>query len=270
MKNVSKLFYLAITLLVSFLPLSMADGATPVPWESEYYWTYQSGKVWDKNFYDYESSFENAPPLPVSSFAEAKKPGRQWAGGSGEITGDTMSVLAWVENTDPKYPKKSGGWANSWAGFYGTFHATEPSIFMFSYDLDYFIELAGFRNQSAANDLSLGWLNVIDLTNNKTFLHNSRWFDKQEKITGRGSYFFEAGHLSDTISVPITAGHDIGVSFGIKQIALVRDKGEAVSNLSLSYNTAVAPEPVSSILFLTGGALLAGRQYIRKRQRKIN
>ena len=36
----------------------------------------------------------------------------------------------------------------------------------------------------------------------------------------------------------------------------------------LSFNTAVAPEPVSSVLFLAGGSLLASKRYLRRRKKR--
>ncbi len=40
-------------------------------------------------------------------------------------------------------------------------------------------------------------------------------------------------------------------------------------NLSTAFGTtAMLPEPISSILFLSGGVILAGRTYVKKRKQK--
>jgi uncharacterized membrane protein len=43
--------------------------------------------------------------------------------------------------------------------------------------------------------------------------------------------------------------------------------GYAWASPEKGFMVSVAPEPISSILFMTGGALLAGRQYLKKRKR---
>lgn len=60
---------------------------------------------------------------------------------------------------------------------------------------------------------------------------------------------------SATFSIQIPVGHNIEVNFGIHHYN---------TDGSLTYNVAVVPEPISSILFVTGGTLLAGRRLLKK------
>ena len=41
----------------------------------------------------------------------------------------------------------------------------------------------------------------------------------------------------------------------------------AIDNVTIEATPSVAPEPISSVLFLTGGATLIGRKYLRKRKK---
>lgn len=65
--------------------------------------------------------------------------------------------------------------------------------------------------------------------------------------------FLSAG--SDTLIIPITVGNTIEVGFG---------QGAYNSDTTLNYAMAVAPEPISSVLFVTGSAILGFRQLRRK------
>lgn len=90
----------------------------------------------------------------------------------------------------------------------------------------------------------------------------TRFSVKQDQIYLYDDYLNSG---SNTISVPTSIGSDILVN-----IYSFRFGGFGISPSSLNYNmstsaSAVAPEPISSILFITGGSLLAGRRYLRKK-----
>jgi hypothetical protein len=66
------------------------------------------------------------------------------------------------------------------------------------------------------------------------------------------------------ILVPTAAGHDIEVQFGAKAAASAYFAGDQRESVTLNYSVAVVPEPLSTILFITGGAVFAGRRYLKQ------
>lgn len=100
-----------------------------------------------------------------------------------------------------------------------------------------------------------GHLRVRDVDTATTLYEDWLFFDK--------SYDSEVSSFWDHIEVPVTIGNNIEVVLSAGADAFSPEEG----SLTLSYSTAVIPEPISSILFVTGGAVLAGRRYWkRKRQ----
>ncbi len=129
--------------------------------------------------------------------------------------------------------------------FSGTYTATAVNpLFQFTYS-----------GTSTINDYyNYAWLKVTDSTTSTVLYDNS-------SLTRDGNTY--------TIDVSTSAGHLIDVRFGTKSWADGYDANgfptsETVSS-TLNYSTAVAPEPISFILFVIGGTLMAGRRYLRRK-----
>ena len=124
--------------------------------------------------------------------------------------------------------------AGAEALFLGTFYSSQP-YFAFTYNL--------------TSDGTTNWLRVDDLTD------SSSLFDQ---------------NLSDgssTIYVPVISGHEIQVDFGLSGgFYTLAPLAQGSKNATMSYSMAVVPEPISSILFIVGGATLGFRRYMRRRQ----
>ena len=124
------------------------------------------------------------------------------------------------------------------AEFNGRYIANDPYL-MFQYDY---------------TAPSFGWFNLSVSEYRNNVLYQSLY---------TVSFINESS--SNTIFVPTTIGSDIKVQF---DIAVLTDRNQTVprtSTLNYSMSSAVAPEPVSSILFVTGGTLLAGRRLLRSK-----
>jgi hypothetical protein len=73
---------------------------------------------------------------------------------------------------------------------------------------------------------------------------------------------------SNNISIAVPDGDNIEVFFGVQAISDPPPyKVGATRNAALTFSAAVVPEPISSILFITGGTLLAGRRYIKRNKK---
>ncbi len=128
------------------------------------------------------------------------------------------------------------------------FHTDQP-FFKISYDYDYSnVETSGEPSSKA-------WLKIDDLTNPGNLFDGT--FDLSPDATGSGVLY-----------IPIPVGHELEVYFGISsQAPRLLTAYSTSSQLSLNYNMAVTPEPVSSMLFLAGAATLAIGYYRKKRKK---
>ena len=145
------------------------------------------------------------------------------------ITSSTMDV-SWALNTFPGL----GTILESAAYFDGTYIASDP----------YFIFSSSAPEYTDPSAPYTAHLTVRDTTNNNSILF--------------GDFIFG----SQSLNIATTTGHLIDVSI---QLGTSYPSLQNSASLAYSMSTAVAPEPISSILFVTGGALLAGRRFLRRK-----
>jgi hypothetical protein len=173
------------------------------------------------------------PPLPVSRSYSIK------FGGSSQsiITSTNMyteSVSHWFDAN-----------ISASTSFDGIYLATSASPhFLFTYDGYFTSSGYGFISSHYA------WFRASDLTSGSTL------YAYTQLALDNGSH---------SIYVPTVAGHYIQIEFGAMTEADRSFGGDQTETVSLNYSMAVVPEPVSSILFLTGGVLLGGRHYFGRK-----
>ncbi|GBD95441.1 MAG TPA: hypothetical protein ENG83_09130 [Nitrospirae bacterium] len=171
------------------------------------------------------------PPLPVSA-SEAYNSSGYINEITSTITSSDMNINGYLD-----YWSEVGASAE----FSGTYTATSTNpLFIFTYSLT-----------SVSSDAAVSyWLYVNDLTDG-TSLYNSGLSLSNDPIS---------------IIVSTTPGNEISVDFGVSA-DVASHIGAASFDTTLAYSTAVAPEPISSILFIAGGTLLAGRRYFKRNRR---
>jgi hypothetical protein len=229
-----------IILLTIFHYAASTTMAASVPWSIESYRSY----VYATSEGETEEHELFGPPLSISSYASA--PTYQscgYAATNSEVTYTDMSV--WSQN----YFWCGGyGYATAEASFAGEYTATLP-YFRLSYNFDY------IYGPNTPSEESTFWISVDDITQGSNLYAYS--------ISTNGSSIQDI----DTITIPTEIGNNIKVYFGIDTSN--GGYGEVSESLSYSMSTissVVVPEPISSILFVTGGTLLVGRRYMKRKK----
>jgi len=101
------------------------------------------------------------------------------------------------------------------------------------------VSMIGYRNGNQFINTMQNFTNTIGLSDQKTF----------NLKAGNDYYFYIYG----------TAGTSGG--------GLDRYSRSISGNISIDFNNTVVPEPISSTLFIVGGALLAGRRYLKRKKK---
>ncbi|NOZ68798.1 MAG: hypothetical protein GXP46_06045 [Deferribacteres bacterium] len=242
MINFRLLSKLTIIAALFFTPLSA--GAAEVPWSYEWYRAYAYGASYlHFDVFD-EATDEATGPVPPLN-AEVTDADDFFFHGRSNIESSYMETLAGAKGTG-----HFGGGAYASAEFWGRYTADMP-FFVISYDYDYSIY------DPDSGPLSEAWLKIDDLTEPGNLFDGT--FALSPDATGSGVLY-----------IPIPVGHELEVYFGISSLAPSESTSYSTySQLALNYNMAVTPEPVSSLLFLAGGATLAMRYYRKKRKKAL-
>ncbi len=222
-----KNYLFTILCAVIVVSFTIMADADTVSWTSEQYTATARA---------FASDVQYGPPLPVS----ASYVWSSFASNHSEslITNTYMDVSA--QSSSLEYYL----WGT--AEFLGSYiSSANTPLFQFTYD-GYFSSVnPGYASEHYA------WLTVTDLTSS-TVLYNDASLSLDSS--------------THTIEISTIAGHEIEVYFGAKALA-AREFSTQTENVRLNYSTAVAPEPISSILFVTGGTLLAGRRYMKRKKK---
>jgi len=231
----TRFFLCVIVITISFFSLTPAGGAYTVPWLSQ---SYESFAAAGEDLVDPDCVTYNmcsimqtfGPPLPISASA-AYDSGIKDTTAYSEITASTM-LLQWYR---PDYYFR----AKADARFTGNYIAA----------YDYFVfSFSDFVWGSYLGDNS-AYVTVKDISTSATLLNE---------------YLPDFGSPHGTYYIPTIAGDEIEVSLWLTTGEMAGFGNPYSGTYSISYSMSVVPEPVSSILFITGGTLFAGRRFIRK------
>ena len=93
------------------------------------------------------------------------------------------------------------------------------------------------------------------------------WFSVYDYTTSSNIYDYQLSTGSGVLSLNTPVGHDLQIDVILSAGVDSSNQGPTTDNASLNYNMSLlsAPEPISSILFITGGTLLAGRRFLRRK-----
>ncbi len=273
-----KTLSLMITVVIAFffLPLTVMEASASLTWDFYEFNAVAQASVVDNTYpgysdYDFDETF--GPPVSITAYAEATNPEDppylQRARGFSTLNWNSMYLTS-CSFCSGDLAQYAGGY--SYAEAYGGFIA-EDYIFNFLYSYEYEITARSGSNDANALNQTRAYFQVYDNTD-KLFLFDD-WIIN-DIVTSVGiDANSSSGTDADTLSMFIPVGHEIHVSLWTDYFAesngyscAGNDRCNNQAHLSFNYDIVLTPEPISSILFLTGGMTLAGRYYWKKRKVK--
>ncbi|MCD4780073.1 MAG: PEP-CTERM sorting domain-containing protein [Candidatus Omnitrophica bacterium] len=266
--------------------ISYAQG---ISWDSQYFSVSAYAKWWDDevNVSDHVSNSDTqsanpwSPPLtwPLNSSAltENNRLGYpiQYAESNASfnetgIDSYTITLDTRAEDYAPYFPSTgSDAMARATGTFDASFTATQ-SLFIFDYDLEYSISALGTSSvvdfeSLSSNDVMIN-LSVYSNTTEEAYYYDELLLASVVAVGDTGGAISDGNILTGSISVPVQVGDNISVILELSEDARAEFASEAGNNtLTLNYSMAVAPEPISTVLFLAGGATFGFGAYRRKR-----
>ena len=233
MKKLKGIIITGVMLL--FIPISAFADA--VPWSSTLY-TAEAGRI---TTYNIQSG--PVPPVTATWYWQPGFYSSSYANSS--ITSNSMYVQSTSNNPDLE--------VRAIAIFSGTY-LSNAAPFQFTYDGSYTSMDTSTCSDCYKLQEHYAWLIITDLTanNNVLYYNNSLTLDSSTNI----------------VEIPTIGGHEIKIDFGAKAFTEIElNPNWSTDTVTLNYSMAVAPEPISSVLYISGGALLAGRRYLRKKKK---
>lgn len=228
-----KLLVITIITFVMCLTLPILAAADAISWLTEEYTAYVHGEEHDGDIRG-GHFYSTGPPLPVTASSSYSSPA-----GPGFFAWDISSTIT---SSTINLDIERSGYADAVASaeFSGTYIAdlSDP-YFSFRFSII-----------DSALAYSTYWVSVDDITDGVNLFYEEPFNSVRDQVS---------------ILVPTIADHEISVYFKILSDV---DQGMITQNFNteMTYNmaTVVVPEPISSTLFIIGGATLGFRRFRKK------
>jgi hypothetical protein len=257
-----RLCYYIVTFLL-LLP-AIIHAQVEIDWNFTEWRAYSGGEINDNAgtwINDWDEDINYTEPLVSSQVSVVHPWEYQWATSQAEI--NTDYGYGYISASANNYLSDPDSYALAFAGvdFYGTFTAQYP-LLVFNYDVSYDIYAEGRDDTAGAyNDVGLDiWVGINDFA-------ECLYCPEMPLVYGEvGVTGVETDSSSDSFSGTLTVGVPVGEEIevwidGWEYADVYGDATAGASSLTASVGIVAAPEPVSSVLFVIGGAVLGFRRF---------